>query len=59
MTIEIYYDDLKDEKKAELNLIYGIENASDMNWDIVPLAVIELDDKEIKWKKMKPLLTKF
>ncbi len=40
MTIEIYWDDLKKEKQQELLHLLGDNN----NWDINPIAVIEIEE---------------
>lgn len=39
--IEIMFDDLNEEMKKELLDFYGIKSAKDMNWDIIPLIVLE------------------
>ncbi len=42
MKIEVYWDDLNEEKQKELlNLLGG-----NMNWDIFPLAAIDVDEIE-------------
>lgn len=42
--IEIYWDDLKEEKQQELLSIYG-DNG---NWDVFPLAVLPAPEVEQK-----------
>lgn len=39
--IEIMFDDLNEETKKEVLDFYGIKSAKDMNWDIIPLIVLE------------------
>ena len=40
MYIEIYWDDLTEEKQKELLNLFG----SNMNWDVFPIACIEIED---------------
>ena len=42
-TIEIMFDDLKEEIQKEILEAYGIESPSEMNWEIVPIAVLETE----------------
>lgn len=42
MTIEIYLDDLKEEKRQEVLQAIG----EDGNFDVCPIAVIEVNDEE-------------
>lgn len=42
MTIEIYFDDLKDEKQKEVLEAFG-DNG---NFDVCPIAVIEVEDED-------------
>lgn len=42
MTIKIYLDDLKDEKRKEVLEALG----DDGNFDVCPIAVIEVNDEE-------------
>lgn len=39
--IEIMFDDLSEEMKKKILDFYGIKSAEDMNWDIIPLIVLE------------------
>lgn len=43
---EIYFNDLKPEVQDELLAYMGVSNAGELNWDIMPLMVIEPADKE-------------
>lgn len=45
-TIEIMFDDLKEEIQEEILEAYGIESPSEMNWEIVPIAVLETEDED-------------
>ncbi|MBR6029408.1 MAG: hypothetical protein IKP40_09985 [Clostridia bacterium] len=40
MTVEIYWDDLNEEKQKELLNLFG----GNMNWDIFPIACLEIED---------------
>jgi len=42
-TIEIMFEDLVERKKREILKGIGIEKPEEMNWDIVPMAIIELE----------------
>jgi hypothetical protein len=42
-TIEIMFDDLAESKKKEILKEFEIGNPEDMNWDIVPIAIIEVE----------------
>lgn len=44
MTIEIYLDDLKEDKRQEVLDALG-DNG---NYDIFPIATIEVDDKDVE-----------
>ncbi len=41
MSVEIMFDDLKDKKQKELMKAIGIKDSAEMNWDIVPITIIE------------------
>ena len=43
VTLEIMFDDLKPEVQAEVLKALHIEDASDYNFDVVPMAVYETD----------------
>jgi len=48
-TIEIMFDDLVEGKKEEILKEFEIGNPEDMNWDIAPIAIIEVEiDSEEK-----------
>jgi len=42
MPIEIYFRDLNKKKQKELLKIADIDTPEEANWDIIPLAVIEI-----------------
>jgi predicted RNA-binding Zn-ribbon protein involved in translation (DUF1610 family) len=44
--VEIFYDDLTEEGQKKVLDEFGVESPDDMNWDIVPLSVIEYEEKE-------------
>jgi len=41
MSVEIMFDDLKEVKQRELLETVGIKDAAEMNWDILPVAILE------------------
>ena len=43
MHVEIMFDDLVESKQLELLAAYAIKAPEEMNWDIVPIAVIETE----------------
>jgi hypothetical protein len=45
-TVEIYFDDLSEEKQKELLKAVEAENPEDMNWDTFPVACVDLGDDE-------------
>jgi hypothetical protein len=42
-TIEIMFDDLIDSKKEQILKEFEIDNPEEMNWDIAPIAIIEVE----------------
>lgn len=42
-TIEIYFKDLKKEKQEEVMKAYKIKSAKEMNWDLIPLTTLEIE----------------
>jgi hypothetical protein len=46
ITVEIYFDDLTEEKQKELLEAVGAENQEDMNWDTFPIICIDLGENE-------------
>ena len=42
-TIGIMFDDLVESKKKEVLKEYEIGNPEEMNWDIAPIAIIEVE----------------
>ena len=48
-TIEIMFDDLLKSKKKEILKEFELGNPEEMNWDIVPIAIVEVEiDSEEK-----------
>ena len=43
-SFEIYFDDLKKEAQEALLDFYGFKSQDEMNWNIVPLAVLETEE---------------
>jgi hypothetical protein len=43
-TFEIMFDDLKNEVQQRFLEFQGLDNPQDGNYDIVPLAIVELED---------------
>ena len=42
-TVEIMFDDLVESKKEEILKEFEISNPEEMNWDITPIAIIEVE----------------
>jgi hypothetical protein len=42
-TMEIMFDDLVESKKKEILKEFEIGDPEEMNWDIVPMAIIEVE----------------
>ena len=42
-TIEIMFDDLVENKKEEILKEFEIGSPEEMNWDIVPITIIEVE----------------
>ena len=42
-TVEIMFDDLIDAKKEEILKEFEIDAPEEMNWDIAPIAIIEVE----------------
>ena len=38
---EIYFRDLKKDKQKELLEAFGVNDESDMNWEVLPVAIVE------------------
>jgi len=45
--VEIMFDDLVESKKEEVLIEFDLSNPEQMNWDVVPLAIVELEGKEV------------
>ena len=46
MTFEIYFTDLTEEAQKSFLKAEGLQNAEDGNYDIFPIAVLEIDREE-------------
>ena len=46
MTFEIYFSDLTEEAQKSFLKAEGLQNAEDGNYDIFPIAVLEIDREE-------------
>jgi hypothetical protein len=42
-TIEIMFDDLAENKKKEILKEFEIGSPEEMNWDIAPIAIVEVE----------------
>ena len=42
-TIEIMFDDLIERKQDQILKEFDIDNPEEMNWDIAPIAILELE----------------
>jgi hypothetical protein len=42
-TIEIMFDDLLETKKEEILKEFELSDPEEMNWDITPIAIVELE----------------
>ena len=43
MTIEIYWDDLTEEKQNEIRKMLNMDSDDNGNWDIIPMASMEIE----------------
>jgi len=41
--IEIMFDDLIERKQDEIMKEFEIDNPQEMNWDVAPIAILELE----------------
>ncbi len=48
VSVEIFYNDLKPEKQAELLNAVHVSDPSEMNWDInmCPIAIVDFEEME-------------
>ncbi len=40
-TLDLYFNDLTPEAQARVLEFYQLESQADMNWDVVPLVILE------------------
>lgn len=47
ISIDIFFNDLKEDKQKELLEAVGVESTKDMNWDLetIPIAVIDIEEE--------------
>lgn len=41
--VEIWFSDLNKKKQDEITKAYGITSADEMNWDLIPLTILEIE----------------
>lgn len=46
ISIEFYWDDLTEEKKEEIREKLGLDKDDNNNWDIVPMAILDIQEDE-------------
>lgn len=44
-SIEIYFNDLNEEKQSEVLKFYDMQDESEGNWEVQPLAILEVEDE--------------
>ena len=45
-TVSIFFDDLKPEAQAALLEAAGIDKPEDANWDLIPLATVDFEERD-------------
>ena len=45
-TLELYYSDLTPEAQKKYLEVNGVSDASDLNWEVNPIAIIEVEAEE-------------
>lgn len=46
VSVEIYFDDLSEEKQEELLEAVGVETPEEMNWDICQVATVDFEEDQ-------------
>ena len=46
VTIEIYWKDLTEEKRKEIQETLGMGDSDDWNWDTFPLATLDIEEED-------------
>lgn len=48
-TLELYYSDLTPEAQAKYLKVQGVSDSSELNWEVNPIAIIEVEpnDEEV------------
>lgn len=44
-SVEIFYDDLNEEAQERVLEAAGVEDPDDMNWDTMPLTIVEFEEE--------------
>ena len=45
-TLELYYNDLTPEAQKKYLKVQGVSDASELNWEVSPIAIIEVEDED-------------
>ena len=45
-TLELYYNDLTPEAQKKYLEVQGVSDASELNWEVNPIAIIEVEDDD-------------
>ena len=43
-TLELYYNDLTPEAQKKYLKVQGVSDASELNWEVSPIAIIEVEE---------------
>ena len=43
--IEIFFDDLEEDKQQEILRAFGIQSSEDMNWEVCPVAIVPVPEE--------------
>lgn len=46
ITIKFYWDDLTEKKKNEIRECLGMEEDDNNNWDVIPIAMLDIEEEE-------------
>ena len=45
-TLELYYNDLTPTAQKKYLKVQGVSDASELNWEVNPIAIIEVEEEE-------------
>ena len=45
-SLELYYSDLTPEAQKKYLEVQGVSDASELNWEVNPIAIIEVEEEE-------------